>query len=189
MSNGIILRSTPYKENDLILTILSESLGKLSAYQRAAKRGKSSTCELFDCGRFELKPNARGLSRLSHFLPRNSFPGLRRSLESITAASFTCEVFDFIIPEQDEADASAMYQLLYQGLTDIAQAPDARQLLRVVFSSAKDLLTHAGLLDGNDSLAPSSKNLHSLIGIVENFSERRLKSSSTIFELIQQLKA
>ncbi|MDO7202942.1 DNA repair protein RecO [Paraclostridium bifermentans] len=41
-TQGIVLRSARYKENDLILTIFTRKLGKISAIAKGAKRNKSS---------------------------------------------------------------------------------------------------------------------------------------------------
>ena len=41
-TQGIVLKSVPYKENDLILTIFSRKLGKVSVIARGAKKSKSS---------------------------------------------------------------------------------------------------------------------------------------------------
>ena len=41
-TQGIVLKSVTYKENDLILTIYTRKLGKISAIARGAKKSKSS---------------------------------------------------------------------------------------------------------------------------------------------------
>ena len=41
-TQGIVLKSVTYKENDLILTIYTRKLGKIAAIARGAKKSKSS---------------------------------------------------------------------------------------------------------------------------------------------------
>ena len=37
-TQGIVLKSVPYKENDLILTVFSRKLGKIAVIARGAKK-------------------------------------------------------------------------------------------------------------------------------------------------------
>ena len=49
-TQGIVLRAVKYKENDLILTIFTRKLGKISAIAKGARRTKSallSSCQVF----------------------------------------------------------------------------------------------------------------------------------------------
>ena len=39
-TQGIVLKSVPYKENDLILTVFSRKLGKIAVIARGAKKVK-----------------------------------------------------------------------------------------------------------------------------------------------------
>ena len=57
-TQGIVLRAVKYKENDLILTIFSRKLGKISAIAKGARRTKSallSSCQVFAYSNFTLK--------------------------------------------------------------------------------------------------------------------------------------
>ena len=57
-TQGIVLKSVTYKENDLILTIFTRKLGKISAIARGAKKSKSSllsSSQIFAYANFTLK--------------------------------------------------------------------------------------------------------------------------------------
>ena len=57
-TQGIVLRAVKYKENDLILTIFTRKLGKISAIAKGARRTKSallSSCQVFAYSTFTLK--------------------------------------------------------------------------------------------------------------------------------------
>ena len=41
-TQGIVLKAVRYKENDVILTLFTRKLGKVSAIAKGAKRNKSS---------------------------------------------------------------------------------------------------------------------------------------------------
>ena len=64
-TQGIVLKSVPYKENDLILTIFSRKLGKVSVIARGAKKSKSSllsSSQIFAYSNFTLKREGNMLS-------------------------------------------------------------------------------------------------------------------------------
>ena len=57
-TQGIVLKSVPYKENDLILTVFSRKLGKIAVIARGAKKSKRSlltSSQIFSYSNFTLK--------------------------------------------------------------------------------------------------------------------------------------
>ena len=57
-TQGIVLKSVRYKENDVILTLFTRKLGKVSAIAKGAKRNKSSllsSAQLFSYANYTLK--------------------------------------------------------------------------------------------------------------------------------------
>ncbi len=66
-TQGIVLRTSRYSENDVILTIFTRNLGKVSAIAKGAKRNKSAllpSAQLFAYSNFTLKKQ-RGMYRVS----------------------------------------------------------------------------------------------------------------------------
>ena len=59
-TQGIVLKAVRYKENDVILTLFTRKLGKVSAIAKGAKRNKSSllsSAQLFSYANYTLKRN------------------------------------------------------------------------------------------------------------------------------------
>ena len=57
-TQGIVLKAVRYKENDVILTLFTRKLGKVSAIAKRAKRNKSSllsSAQLFSYANYTLK--------------------------------------------------------------------------------------------------------------------------------------
>lgn len=57
-TQGIVLKAVRYKENDVILTLFTRKLGKVSAIAKGAKRNKSSllsSAQLFSYANYTLK--------------------------------------------------------------------------------------------------------------------------------------
>ena len=95
VSKGIVLRVTPYKENDGILSIYLRDYGKLSVLATGIRKTKSKNaagCQPMICGEFTLFLR-QGLCRLVRAVPDNCYRYLQTDLRSQAVATFILEYY------------------------------------------------------------------------------------------------
>lgn len=125
---GIVLKTTALGESDLIVTILTRKLGKISAVVRSARSSKKrflGGVEIFDSGLFELQI-PKGKSQLYSTInisSRKSFSGLRENLDKLSLASYALEVAVHFCPEED-ALCGELFKPLYICLRELEKADD-----------------------------------------------------------------
>ena len=89
-TQGIVLRTSRYSENDVILTIFTRNLGKVSAIAKGAKRSKSAllpSAQLFAYSNFTLKKQ-RGMYRVSQSEIIKSFYDISYDIDAFSYASY-----------------------------------------------------------------------------------------------------
>ena len=115
-TQGIVLKSVPYKENDLILTIFSRKLGKVSVIARGAKKSKSSllsSSQIFAYSNFTLKREGN-MYRVTQSEIIKSFYNLSYDFEAFSYATYILKLIDsFIIENQPN---NRLFILLAQSL-------------------------------------------------------------------------
>ncbi len=119
VDKGLILRETPYKEADVMLTVLTECQGKLSVMARGAKRKGSklsSAIQLFSYSEFTLYESA-GRYTLNEAESLEMFYGIRGDIVKLALASYFAEVLeqaadeDAINPELLRLGLNSLYAL------------------------------------------------------------------------------
>lgn len=119
---AIVLRTAPYRDNDLVVTLLTKNQGKLAAIARGARNSKkrfAGGIEVFDCANFEISP-ARN-NRLAALTGRSRYhpwTGLRENYERFVAASLCVEVVDHMSIEGDP-EGSSLFAPLFHALAKI----------------------------------------------------------------------
>lgn len=189
-TDGIILRTYPSGEADLVLRVLTRSLGKLSIiakHARGSKKRYGSGLDVFDSGSLEVSAARGTLHPLRSFSPLRSWPKLREDLDKLSAASVVCECFDAVIMEGLELSAET-HEILGLGLTAINEAASKREILRACHVTLASLLRVTGLLDNEQFSAPSAKNLLQLFGIIQENSDREVKSMPMLLDVVESLK-
>lgn len=115
-TQGIVLKSVSYKENDLILTIFSRKLGKISVIARGAKRSKSSllsSSQIFSYSNFTLKKEGN-MYRITQSEIIKSFYNLSYNFEAFSYATYILKLIDnFMIDNQPN---NRLFVLLAQSL-------------------------------------------------------------------------
>ena len=115
-TQGIVLKSVPYKENDLILTIFSRKLGKISVIARGAKKSKSSllsSSQIFAYSNFTLKREGN-MYRVTQSEIIKSFYNLSYDFEAFSYATYILKLIDsFMIENQPN---NRLFILLAQSL-------------------------------------------------------------------------
>ena len=115
-TQGIVLRAVKYKENDLILTIFTRKLGKVSAIAKGARRTKSallSSCQVFAYSNFTLKKQAN-MYRVTQSEIIKSFYQISYDLDSFSYATYAIQLIDYNIEE--EVNNNRLFILLAQTL-------------------------------------------------------------------------
>lgn len=89
-TQGIVLRTSRYSENDVILTLFTKNLGKVSAIAKGAKRNKSAllpSSQLFAYSDFTLKKQ-KGMYRVSQSEIIKSFYDISYDIDAFSYASY-----------------------------------------------------------------------------------------------------
>ncbi len=100
-TQGIVLRSARYKENDLILTIFTRKFGKISAIAKGAKRNKSSllsSSQVFSYSNFTLKKQGN-MYRVSQSETIKNFYDIAYDIEAFSYATYITSLVDGSIYE------------------------------------------------------------------------------------------
>lgn len=115
-TQGIVLKSVPYKENDLILTIFSRKLGKISVMARGAKKSKSSllsSSQIFAYSNFTLKKEGN-MYRVTQSEIIKSFYNLSYNFEAFSYATYILKLIDSFMIENHSNNR--LFILLAQSL-------------------------------------------------------------------------
>ncbi|GAA0862558.1 DNA repair protein RecO [Paraclostridium tenue] len=100
-TQGIVLRSARYKESDLILTIFTRKLGKISAIAKGAKRNKSSllsSSQVFSYSNFTLKKQGN-MYRVSQSETIKSFYDIAYDIDAFSYATYITSLVEGSIYE------------------------------------------------------------------------------------------
>lgn len=132
-TKGLVLRSVRYKESDKILTVLTESEGKLTLRARGALRkgGKlAAATELYTLSEMTLFGN-RGRWQLNEAQTIEQFIALRENFSSLALASYFAEILDTVSDEG--APDSAVLQLALNCLYALSRELAPAALVKAVF--------------------------------------------------------
>ncbi len=145
---GIVLRTTPWRDADVLLTILTPELGRISALARSARRNQrrlAGTCDLLDCGRFVLqRASSTGHLQVLSVEERKSWPGIRESLSRFVMACYCLEL-TLMFALEDDPESGQFLRPLLRTLQTLERQPTVEtQLLMCVYYHLAALRT-AGL--------------------------------------------
>mgnify|MGYP002518135185 CR=1 FL=1 len=149
VTKGIVLRATPTKESDYILTLLTDALGRVSAVARGARRRTSriaAGCELLAFS--ELVLYQRGSW---YYLDEAStitlFDGVRQDVELLSLASYFAEMAECVTAEDEPSPE--ILSLLLNALYALSELHKPQCIVKAAFELK--LLALSGyepLLDG-----------------------------------------
>ncbi|MDR0879279.1 MAG: DNA repair protein RecO [Clostridioides sp.] len=95
-TEGIVLRTVKYKENDVILTIFTRKLGKVSAIAKGARRVKSpllSSSQLFSYSNFTLKQQGN-MYRVAQADTIKNFYNISYDFDAFSYASYVVRLVE-----------------------------------------------------------------------------------------------
>ncbi len=132
-TQGIVLRSARYKENDLILTIFTRKLGKISAIAKGAKRNKSSllsSSQLFSYSNYTLKKQGN-MYRISQSETIKSFYNIAYDIDAFSYATYITSLVETSIYENQTNNR--LFVLLAQTLYLYAQKDTDKEYITRAF--------------------------------------------------------
>lgn len=128
---GIVIRTTSYRESDKIVVIYSKEYGKIGLVARGAKKTKSrlaAVTQLFTNGVFTFYPN-RGLGTLQQGEAITSFSSIQTDIFLTAYATYACELLDKATEEQQAN--GPLYNLFYQIIHHIDEGYDPQVLTQI----------------------------------------------------------
>ena len=112
-TKGVIIKVQDYKENDKLLWMYTEELGKVTCITKGAKKSKSQllSVTLPLCFGEYLLFKGKNLYNLQEGKIINSFQGLLNNLEKLTYSSYLCELIDICV-ENDEVNSALFKEFM-----------------------------------------------------------------------------
>ncbi len=141
---GVVIRETAYKENDKLITILSDTCGKITVLARGVKNISSKNAgavQLFCYSEFELVEN-KGRYVLKTAISKDGFFGIRDDIEKYTLASYMLDVVSAVTTEN--ADETGTYRLLLNTLYYLSNKNDNLDKIKAAFELR--LMTESGFM-------------------------------------------
>lgn len=132
-TQGIILRAVKYKENDLILTIFSRKLGKISAIAKGARRAKSpllSSCQVFAYSNFTLRKRAT-MYTVNQSEIIKTFYEISYDLDAFSYATYAIQLIDYNL--EQEVNNNRLFVLLAQTLYLYSNNPTDIVFIKNIF--------------------------------------------------------
>lgn len=102
-TRAVVLRTQDIKENDKLMWLFTEKLGKISCVARGAKRSKNklfSSCLTFNYGEYMLY-KGKSLSNVEECENIESFQCFLSDLDNLAYASYFCELLDIALVDEE----------------------------------------------------------------------------------------
>lgn len=129
---GIVIRTRPLGDNDLLLTVLTGRLGKIDCVARGVRKSKKSPlyANLFAYSDFSLY-RGRTFYRIESADLKESFYGLRQSLEGLYLGQYFAEAAGSLPPGSAAGDEDKILRLLCNSLFLLCKKPSAEEMLKI----------------------------------------------------------
>ncbi|MBQ6532247.1 MAG: DNA repair protein RecO [Solobacterium sp.] len=152
---GLILKQTDYRENAVLLTVMTAAYGKISLVAHGARKLTSkNAASLMPYARIEFLfdyKDGRTIFRLQNARTVKLYRHLHEDLVLSAAAAVVCEVCDLLAYDTLDAETAArFYRETDQALAMLNGGTDPDVLLAVYIS---DMLQEAGLAPAADGCA------------------------------------
>lgn len=129
--DAIVLKTAPYKENDLILSLLSSHSGRIDALVRGVKKSRRSVLftQPFSYSEFDLyRSGKQGLYIVDGAEPKENFFELREDLSALSLAQYFAEVCLYLPKESLSGDEFMFLRLLLNSLYVLCKKKDISPL-------------------------------------------------------------
>jgi len=130
---GLVLRVTPYKDTDAILTVLTEDQGKLTVKARGLRRKNSplvAPCQLLAYGEFTLF-SYRGMYTVNEAHSIELFQGLHRDIVKLSLGTYFAQVADVVSLE--DAPSGELLSLVLNCLYAVSNTQLSHLQIKAVF--------------------------------------------------------
>lgn len=146
---GVVLKTTPLRESDLLVTLYTDVHGRVAAVARGARRSKvrfAGALSLLVLGRYQLGRRPRGdLWALEGADVVREWTHLATDVVAVAHASYVAEIVGALLPpEAPEPEALAIIVALWDSLAEGGPSPGA---MRAVELALLDLAGHQPALD------------------------------------------
>ena len=131
--NGLVLRSTEYKDADSILTVLTKEHGLMTLKARGVRRNSSSlksACQLLTYAEFTVN-EMRGFHSITEASPIEMFVELRDDIELLSLASYFAQAAE-VLSQEDSPDP-AMLTLTLNSLYALGKLHKPQDLVKAAF--------------------------------------------------------
>ena len=130
--NGIVVSTTPFKENSKILNILTKEKGLIGCVSKGCKNLKSKLrliSENFAYGTFHLYYKENGLSTLIDGDVKNYFINSKSDIKKISYLTYLCELS---LNVYKESESDEIYSILESALLKIEEGFDPKVIANIV---------------------------------------------------------
>ncbi|WP_160671592.1 DNA repair protein RecO [Clostridium sp. C8-1-8] len=103
-TNAVVIKAQDFKENDKLIWLFTEKLGKIAVIAKGAKKNKSRlfSITLPLCYGQYVVFKGKNLYTLSEGRITSSFQGLLNNLEKLTYSSYICELIDICVTDEED---------------------------------------------------------------------------------------
>ena len=129
---GIVVNTTPFKENSKILNILTKDMGIISCISKGCKNMKSklkNISEKFSYGTFHMYYKEDGLSTLIDGDVKDYFVNIRSDIIKVSYLTYICELSYNVYKESNSND---IYPLLESALLKIEEGHNPRIITNIL---------------------------------------------------------
>lgn len=130
---GLVIRVTPYKDTDALLTVLTRDHGKLTVKARGLRRKNSplvAPCQLLAYGEFTLF-EYRNMYTINEAHAIELFSGLRKDLQKLSLGTYFAQVAEVLA--QEDLPNPELLSLVLNCLHGLAKLSLPEPLLKAVF--------------------------------------------------------
>lgn len=130
--DGIVVSSTPFKENSKIINIFTKENGIIGCVSKGCKNLKSKLrlpSENFAYGTFHLYYKENGLSTLIDGDIKNYFLNIKSNINKISYLSYLCELSTYVYKE---CESKEVYELLENAILKIEDDFDPKIITNIV---------------------------------------------------------
>lgn len=130
---GMIIQSSPIKEYDRRVEVLTKEMGRISAFAKGARRPNSALCActvLFTFGEFQIYEGRSSYTLVSGTI-RNQFGDLAEDYDALCYCSYFAEMARYFTRENLEAAQELL--LIYVTMRAVMAGKQPLPLIRVVY--------------------------------------------------------
>lgn len=158
----LVLKTFPFKESSLIVSVLSDRLGKIKLVVKGVRRPKSRICGAMEPFNFDeiifYKREFKEMYNLSDAVVLDSFEEIREDPRKVNAALVLCEFYEKTLPAE-EADGHA-FSLLLSFLKKLQSANES-VIRSMVLSNLVKAFSGAGVMPHLDDCV----RCHAAVGV------------------------